>query len=362
MKYLKQTWHYVAFVSKRFVEDRCLMIAGSLTYTSLLALVPLFTVTLVLTSHIPLIRDLIAQVKVFALKALVPDVGGRLVTMYVEQFTQNAARLTIIGLLIILGTSVALIFTIDNAFNVIWRTRRKRTWWKRLSAYLAVLALGPLLIGISLTITSYLLHLTRQFDKFLPFLDDLLLHLAPFVLTTLALAIAYRVMPARHVPVRHALIGAIFSGLLFEIVKQLFVVYIVRVPTYSLVYGAFASVPIFLVWMFCCWMVVLVGAEIAATLSYFRHAGLKVLQHDKAAQAQRNAVRILNALDRGASSQGLPALLAQAPLPIDVAEDLLYALADARLVSMDRRGRYQLAKARSEISEADIQHALLAAQ
>ena len=359
MRYLKQLWNYTIFLGKRFFEDRCMMVAGSLTYTSLLALVPLFTVTLVLTSHIPFIRDFIAQVKAFALKALVPDVGGRLVTVYMDQFAQNAARLTVIGLFIILGISVALLFTIDNAFNDIWRAKRKRTWWKRLGAYLAVLAVGPLLVGVSLTITSYLVHLTRQFDSLLPFLDDWLLRLAPFVLTTLALAFAYRVMPARHVPARHALTGAVLAGLLFEIVKQLFVVYIVRVPTYSLVYGAFASLPIFLFWIYCCWMVVLAGAEVAATLSYFRHAGLKVLQHDKPAQAHRDAARLLNALAANPSPQALPALLARAPLPIDIAEDLLYAMAEAGLVMTDRKQHYRLARPREELHDADNSRALL---
>lgn len=361
MKYLKQLWKYAIFVGGRLFEDRCLMVAGSLTYTSLLALVPLFTVTLVLTSNIPLIRDFIVKVKAFALKALVPDVGERLVTFYVDQFTQNAARLTVIGLIIILATSVALIFTIDNAFNNIWRAKRKRTWWKRLSAYLAVLALGPLLVGISLTITSYLVHLTRQFDSYLPFLDDWVLRLAPFVLTTLALAIAYRVMPARHVPVRHALAGALFSGVLFEIVKQLFVIYIVRVPTYSMVYGTFASVPIFLVWMFCCWMVVLVGAEVAATLSHFWIAGIRIAPENKAPMAGRNAERILDVLDAHADGVDIPTLRKLAPMPIDVAEDLLHAMADAGMVQIEKGNVYRLAKARGVVSEADIKRALLRA-
>jgi len=102
-------------------------------------------------------------------------------------------------------------------------------------------------------------------------LEDWLLKAIPFALTTLALVLAYRAVPNRYVPVRHAVIGGVFAALLFELVKHLFVAYIVRVPTYSLVYGAFASVPIFLLWLFCCWLVALFGAEVTATLSYFGH-------------------------------------------------------------------------------------------
>ncbi len=355
---MKQLWSYAKFVAKRFVEDRCLMVAGSLTYTSLLALVPLFTVTLVLTSHVPIIRDLILAVKVSAMKNLVPDVGGRLVSVYMEQFSQNAAKLTVIGLLIVIGTAVALMFTIDSVCNDIWRAKRRRSWWKRLTAYLAVLAIGPLLIGASLTLTSYMVHWSRKLDGVLPFLDDLLLQLPPFVLTTLALAIAYRIMPARHVPTRHALAGALFAGLLFEIVKYLFVVFVVRVPTYSLVYGAFASVPIFLVWLFCCWLVALLGAEVAATLSHFRHANTKRYEGDAKAQSSHHAVRILDTLARTEAAQGFAALRFGAQMPIDIAEDILHALTDANLVKTDRRGRYQLARARDLIQTSDIESAL----
>ena len=360
MKFFKQLWNYARFVARRFVEDRCLMVAGSLTYTSLLALVPLFTVTLVLTSHIPIIRDLILAVKVFALKTLVPDVGGKLVTVYMEQFSQNAAKLTVIGLLIIVATAVALMFTIDTAFNDIWRAKRRRSWWKRLAGYLAVLAIGPLLIGASLTLTSYMVHWSRKLDRVLPLLDDWLLRLFPFVLTTLALAIAYRVMPARHVPKRHAFAGALFAALLFEIVKHLFVVYVMRVPTYNVVYGAFASVPIFLFWLFCCWMVVLVGAEVAATLSHFRYASASAFRSGAKEKTGDAAMRILNALAGSETGHGFAALRFRAPMPIDVAEDILHLLIDARLVSVDRRGRYCLTRPRDAIRDAEVEQALLA--
>ncbi|MBL0124198.1 MAG: YihY family inner membrane protein [Betaproteobacteria bacterium] len=359
MKFLDQLWAYIRFVANRFVKDRCLMVAGSLTYTSLLAIVPTFTVTLVLTSHVAVIRNLILQVKTFALENLLPDVGARAVTVYMEQFSQNAAKLTIIGLVIIVATAVALMFTIDTEFNYIWRARRRRTWWKRLAAYLAVLAVGPLLIGASLTLTSYFVHWSRKLGGVLPSLDDWLLQLIPFLLSTLALAIAYCVMPARHVPIRHAVAGGVIAGLLFEIVKHLFVVYIMRVATYSVVYGAFASVPIFLLWLFCCWIVVLIGAELTATFSYFGHVNAKAIQPDPSVQSCVDAGRLLDALAESEAGQGLAALRARAPMPIDVAEDLLRAMCDASLVEVDKRGRYRLVHPRESIRDDDARRAIL---
>jgi membrane protein len=333
------------------------MVAGSLTFTSLLALVPVFTVTLVLTSRLPYMRDMIAQVRTFALKSLVPDVAGKVVTVYMEQFARNAASLTAIGLAMIVVTAVALMFTIDGAFNDIWRARRLRPWWKRLAGYFAVLALGPLLIGAGLTLVTYLVNFTQRFDRVLPFLDDWLLKLASFGLATLALVLAYRVMPARMVPMRHALTGGLVAGLLFEVVKYLFVLYILGIPTYSLVYGAFASVPIFLAWLFCCWMVVLLGAEVAATLSYFRH-GDSMQRRASYALPVAEALRIVDGLAGGESGADLNTIRFKAAVPIDLAEDILHALERANLVQVDGGLRYRLALAREAISEEEVVRAI----
>jgi membrane protein len=354
---IRQIVSYLRFVSRRFVEDRCLTVAGSLTYTTLLSLVPLFTVSIILTSQLPAIRSLIEQVRAFALKNLEPAVGGRMVTAYMEQFAENASKLTYIGLLIVVATAVALMFTIDGAFNDIWRTKRQRSWWKRLAVYIGVLVVGPLLIGASLSVTSYLIHLSRNLESSLPFLDDWLLNLAPFSLITTALFLAYRFIPSRHVPGRHALFGAILAGLTFEIVKHLFVIYIMRVPTYSMVYGTFAAVPIFLLWIFCCWMVVLLGAEVTATLSYFRHdKSVAPFTVQSAPFAQ--AVQILDALAVAEAGLEFAPLRLRAPMPIDVAEDLLHDLTDAKIIQIDSRKNYRLILARDQISDEEVIRAL----
>ncbi len=358
-KTLTQLFQYARLVARRFNEDRCLMVAGSLTYTTLLALVPLFAVTIALTARVPMVRDFILQVKSFIVQNLLPDVAGRMVGDYMEQFAQNAARLTVIGLIMIAVTAIALMFTIDGAFNDIWRTKQRRSWWKRLAACLSLLTIGPVLIGASLSMTSYFVHLTRTFDRVLPMLDDWLLKLIPFVLTTLALVLAYRTVPNRYVPTRHALVGGIFAALLFELVKHLFVAYVVRVPTYSLVYGTFASVPIFLLWLFCCWMVALLGAEVAATLSYFRHAPIAPrLRGHAPSMRVREATRIVDALALSATPLAFNALRLRAPMPIDIAEDILHDLLGAKIVARATTKQYELAITREAILDEDIRAAV----
>ena len=362
MNFPIRLYHYLRFVARRFVEDRCLTVAGSLTYTSLLALVPVFTVTLTLAAQIPATRNIIFQVRAFFLKNLLPEIAGRTVSVYMDQFAQNAARFTVVGLLIIFATAVALMFTIDSVFNDIWRSRRRRSWWKRFAGYLLLLTAGPLLIGASLSITSYLVHWTSQFGRVLPFLDDWLLKLVPFLLTAAALIIAYRVIPNRHVPARHALAGGLFAAFLFELTKYLFVIYVAKVPTYRLVYGAFASVPIFLVWLYCCWMVVLIGAEVTATFSYFRHVDAQRMNQADRVQA---AIRLLDALARATVGTNIAldfsALRLRVPMPIDEAEDILDHLVVANILATGQRGwqsGFRLKMPREAISDAAIEQAL----
>jgi membrane protein len=335
LKLLKQIIEYLRFIARRFVEDRCLTVAGSLTYTTLLALVPIFTVTVTLTAHVPQVKKFADQAKTFMLKNLLPDVAGKVITVYMEQFAQNAARLTVIGLVIILATAIMTMFTIDSAFNDIWRTRRQRSWWQRLIAYFALLIIGPLLIGASLSMTSYLVNWVDDLDYAMPI--DALLRFVPFAMTAGALILAYRVVPHRHVPMRHALAGGLLAALLFEATKYFFVIYISKVPTYSLVYGAFASVPIFLLWLFCCWMVVLIGAEVTATFSYFRHMDAQRADDNTrviAAQKILSALRECgaNGDENGNATMDFATLRKRAPMPIDQAEDLLDHLLHAGLI------------------------------
>lgn len=327
-RFVRHCAAYLAFVTRRVVEDRCLTVAGSLTFTTLLAMVPLFTVTLTLTSKLSYSRDLMLQLKAFALKNFVPDIASKMIGSYVDQFASNATRLTAIGLAIILATAIALLFTIENTFNAIWRTRRKRTWWRRLRWAIVLLLVGPVLIAVSLSISLFLVKLSHAFEATMPWLDDGLLRAIPWFTTSMLLYMAYRWIPNRFVPARHAIVGAVIAALAFELMKGLFVLYVTKVPTYSVVYGTFASVPIFLIWMFLCWLVVLIGAEVAATLSYVRHLDAQALQQDQ----DIYTARLQGAAIAADSPCTFEQLRAAAPMPIDVAEDALHALLDRGLL------------------------------
>jgi membrane protein len=331
---------YGRFLSRRVIANRCLTVAGSLTFTTLLALVPLFTITITLTSKLPFTRDIILQLKSFILKNFVPDMASKMVGVYMDQFALNASRLTAIGLAIVLVTAIALLFTIENAFNDIWRTSRKRAWWRRIRWAFGLLTLGPLLIATSLAVTTYLVRASHTFENTLPLLDDTLWRLVPVVTTAVALYIAYRWIPNRFVPARHALVGAVLAALMFEAMKKIFVIYIAKMPTYSLVYGAFASFPIFLLWIFLCWLVVLLGAEVAATLSYARHQDAQ----DKVFMLDEAKNRLKAALSAADEARSFEQLRFAAPMPIDQAEDALHALIDAGEVGViaAKPMRYQL--------------------
>jgi membrane protein len=332
---------YGQFLAKRIVADRCLTVAGSLTFTTLLALVPLFTITITMTAKLPFTRDLILQMKAFILKNFVPDMASRMVGIYMDQFALNASRLTVIGLAIVLGTAIALLFTIENTFNDIWRARRRRAWWRRLRWSALLLAMGPLLIATSLWVTTWMVRAAHLFEKAMPKFDDILLRMIPAATATAAFYLAYRWIPNRHVPARHALTGALLAAALFECMKYLFVLYVSKMPTYSLVYGAFASVPIFLLWIFLCWLVVLLGAEVSATLSYVRHREAQTAE----IMIDEAKARLLSAF---AAAADIPRTLEQlrmsAPMPIDHAEDALHALIDQGdiVVVTARPTRYRL--------------------
>ena len=365
-EWLQVFFRYARYLLRRLLEDRCLQIAGSLTYTTLLALVPLFTVALTVVTIFPVFGDFIANFKLFVLKNMVPDVSSRVIGVYMQQFAENAVRLKLLGLVIIAITAVALMFTIDDDFNAIWRAKKRQKWLKRAFTYLLLILTGPILIGISLSINAGILRAAHKLERSMPLLDDTLMRLFPIVLTTAALFMAYRMVPRRYVPTRHALVGAVVAALAFEVTKHGFVTYLALFPSYSVVYGAFATIPIFLLWIFCCWLVVLVGAEIAATMSYFRSARLHELaEFSYPAHRLRDAISVLlsmakyreealsTASNTGYAGQTFEHLRHRAPMPIDQAEDILQKLMDAGTVSI-LNGRYRLLKTLDQIQFAEL--------
>ncbi|HET7731189.1 MAG TPA: YihY family inner membrane protein [Usitatibacter sp.] len=262
---------YLRFVLRRWTEDRCPQIAGSLTFTTLLALVPTFAIAVSLLSALPFFDDVLVQIKVFLLLNLVPEIAGRIITVYMEEFRHNAMRLTTVGVLVLFATAAAMILTVDRSINAIWRVRATRRWWVSLLAYVLLLVTGPLLIGVSVSATTYLMMTisNEMPEQISSKTHSFLLQIVPISMSALAFFLLYRLVPRRKVPWVDAMVGGIIAAVMFELAKEVFAIY-VRLAPLSVVYGAFAAVPFFLLWMYISWLVVLLGAELAASLGDWR--------------------------------------------------------------------------------------------
>jgi membrane protein len=204
---------------------------------------------------------------------MLPEKIGQAITGYVEQFIANAAKLTAIGIVLLAATAIALMYTIERTFNSIWRVAKARRAGRRLFVYVAILAIGPLLIGLSLSITSYVVTVSLGLTAGIPGAGDAILWLVPLLLTIAAFALLYFAVPATAVAPGHALIGGAVAGVLFECMKRAFAFYVSQVPTYAMVYGAFATVPLFLLWIYLSWVVTALGAVVTALLPEFPRSG-----------------------------------------------------------------------------------------
>src|SRR6266852_6330231 len=202
---LRRLGRFLAHVFRRFNEDRCLQIASSLTFTTLLALVPLVTLTLALMAAFPIFSGLGEHIHAFLLANMLPEKAGEVVTGYVEQFSGQAGRLTALGSAVLAVTAFLMMFTIERAFNSIWRVSRPRPVGQRILVYWATLTLGPILIGASLSMTSYIVSASLGLSRQIPFVGSAILGFVPFVLTCAAFTLLYYVVPNRAVRPRDAL-------------------------------------------------------------------------------------------------------------------------------------------------------------
>ena len=251
---------------ERFREDRLGVTASSLTFTTMISLVPLFTVALAIFSAFPMFARMQNSVQKWLVESLVPDNIAKQVLSYLNQFASQAGEMGWAGALVLLATALALILTIDRKLNDIWRVRKSRPLTQRVLVYWAVLTLGPLLLAGSLSLTSYALSASKGLVAALPGLLKLLLSTLQFVLMSVGMAALYRYVPNTRVRWSHALVGGLFGAVGLEVAKKLLAWYLSTVPTYSVVYGTFASLPILLIWIYLAWVIVLLGAVVTAYL------------------------------------------------------------------------------------------------
>jgi len=352
---LRQLGRFLAHVFKRFNEDRCLQIASSLTFTTLLALVPLVTLTLALMAAFPIFSGLGEHIHAFLLANMLPEKAGKVVTGYIEQFSGQAGRLTALGSAVLAVSAFLMMFTIERAFNSIWRVSRPRPLAQRILVYWATLTLGPVLIGASLSMTSYLVGVSLGFTRQSPFAGAAILGLVPFVLTCAAFTLLYYFVPNRAVKPRHALIGGLVAALAFEIMKRSFALYIAQIPTYALVYGAFAVIPVFLLWIYFSWVVIVIGALIAALAPDF--SVLRGTAGRASVAGFGDVLAILLVLARaqqGPDILELRKIARQASLTVDQAESLLERLVARGWVARSSGERYAMVFDKERLLVADV--------
>jgi len=259
---------------RRFVADGCLTGAGALSYTTLVALVPVTAIAIAVLSAVPVFAEMRDQLLATVFRAFVPEVGAE-VEWWLRYFAGTSVRTTAIGIVALAVTVVLLLATIEDQLHHIWRVKSPRPWVQRILAYWAVLTLGPLLLAVSFSLPSYLDLLAARTGLNSEALGraptvQTLLRLLPAALEAVTFTLVYALIPNCAVRWREAVAGAVVVAALMEGLKAGFALYVGHLSSYRAVYGALAAIPIFLLWMYLAWSVVLFGAVIAAALPQWR--------------------------------------------------------------------------------------------
>ncbi|KTD22136.1 ribonuclease BN [Legionella lansingensis] len=265
---------FILFVVEHFIKDDCTYRASALAFTSLLAVVPLMSVSLTLLSSFPVFEKLSQPVQDFIFQNFVPATG-KVIQNYLKQFSTQVSKLSIWGVAILFLTALLVMVTIEKAMNRIWKVHTPRKGVVAFLLYWAILSLGPVFLGLSLAASSYVLSLlfTQEYRAPLVLLNSI-----PFFLSLVGFTFLYVVVPNCPVKIIHGLWGGLVAAILFESAKQAFAYYLAQFDTYELLYGAFATIPIFFVWVYWVWVITLLGAEISYALSvhYKRRPGIPI--------------------------------------------------------------------------------------
>ncbi len=350
---------FARYVIARYRKDHASSVAASLAYTSLLSLVPLMAIGLGMLAVFPVFSPLRVQIEAWLFTNFVPAVGEVLKDQ-VGNFIGNAGRLSAAGIIGLVVTAVMLLVTIETSFNTIFRVDRPRSALSRLLVYWTMMTLGPLLVGASLSVQGYLATLTLWQQSMT--VTDHLAALLPTILSIMVFAVMFAAIPNRQVPFKDALTGGVIGGLLFAVLRWGFAYYITSSGAYASVYGAVAAVPIVLFWMFLSWVVVLVGAEITASLSEWR-AGFAL--HAKAASGERRlavALEVLASLNdaarKGSGGIGRNTLLAETAASEADLMAVMRRLYVIGYAAPSNKGRILLARDLTTVSLHDLIHAL----
>ncbi|MBW7849429.1 MAG: YihY family inner membrane protein [Rhodospirillales bacterium] len=351
-------WGFIKYLWFRFNADGVARMASALSYTSLLALVPLLAIALAMFAAFPVFRDLRERFQEMVFENFVPHVGAA-VQEQVAGFVEKAGELTAAGIIGLSVTAVMLLVTIETSLNVIFRVERERSLMSRLLVYWTSLTLGPLLIGASFSLTGYFASVGKWVAD--EGLSPILARGVPTLLIMVAFGLLYFAVPNRRVRPLDAAIGGVVAGLVFTAVRAGFGFYVANARTYQTVYGAIAAIPIFLVWMYVSWAVILLGAELAAALPEWR-SGRRA--KEGAIPPRRRleiALEVLAAvLDaaKGANGVSREILLARTAVPEHVLRSVIRQLQGTNFIARTADGRFVLARDLVSVTLYDLVQAL----
>lgn len=347
--------HFLRLVGYRFIADGGLQHTASLTYTTLLSLVPLMTVSLALFSAFPIGDWVLTQIQDFVFQNFVPA-SGEIIREHLQQFSDKASRLTGAGSLFLVSIAILMMANIDFAFNTIWHVRRRRNPIANFTVYWAIISLGPIFIGVSVLFTASLSSVPMFATAAASLREgDHVANLTPVLASSTAFTLLYLVVPNRSVPFLHALIGGLIAGFLFEFSKRSFALYVATVP-YQAIYGALAAIPVFLIWIYLSWLVILLGGEITYCLGIYRDSW----SPDKSRQGLCLLLvyRVLGILwraqERGASVPMERFITDEISHSEADLEHLLLKLSKAHLVLRTERGEWVLARDLSKVSLLEL--------
>jgi membrane protein len=350
-------FYFSRFFLRHFYALRGMQTASSLAYTTLLSIVPLVTVMFGLFGSISVFSDFSESIQDFVFANFVPEFGWT-IQGYLTDFSDKASKLTITGISVLVLIAIMLMATIDNAFNRIWMVKKRRNPVGRLLVYWAVLTMGPLLIGFGLASTSYLLSIPAVADVDTTWnLKARILSWLPFLTTSVAFSLLYILIPNCFVSKKHALLGGFICAILFELAKYGFGIYVREMPSYENIYGAVAIIPLFLIWIYVSWMIVLFGAHITFCLSSFRLQD-EIEHRSKGGWTFLDALRVLAFLYKS-QKKGETASIADIRktsvlLPHYEMNDLLEHLKRIKWVNQSSNGEWLLSKDMKETSLYDL--------
>ena len=269
MTNLRPILRRMGYLFSRFTIDRCSENAAALTYMSLFALVPLMTVIYTMASAVPAFQGLEENIQAFLFENLMPDTNSE-IQDYLSDFSRQAKNLTGFGIGFLVITAVLMLRNVEKAFNHIWRTRENRSAVSSFLLYWAVLGLAPLTIGLALGISTYLNTFAERFGHLdLLGAGAMMLKLAPLLLSTVGFSFLYLAVPNCRVPYKRAFIGGFAAAFAFNVARSAFTT-MVAGSSYTLIYGAFAAVPLFLLWIYLSWNIVLMGGVLVHSLSAYQ--------------------------------------------------------------------------------------------